>query len=201
MFVPLILKIGAKNILEGLIRVDPENESYYKKNYDDLINKFNEKIYGKELLSLIEVKKLDEFVLKGNFWEEIKKAGLEDKVGGWLQKAKPLNKIKVVNYHKMWVYFCRTFGMEISSYVEPKPGIPPSPKDVQKLINSIKVENVSLIFDTTYYREDQMKKISDATKIPYTQVPAFVGDMGTKDYFELIEKSLDLILSALKGKR
>jgi len=198
---PVHLKIGAKNILDGLIRVDPENESYYKKNYDDLINKFNEKIYGKELLSLIEVKKLDEFVLKGNFWEEIKKAGLQDKVGGWLQKAKPLNKIKVVNYHKMWVYFCRTFGMEISSYVEPKPGIPPSPKDVEKLINSIKVENVSLIFDTTYYREDQMKKISDATKIPYAQVPAFVGDMGTKDYFELIEKSLDLILSALKGNK
>ncbi len=198
---PVYLKIGAKNILEGLIRVDPENESFYKKNYEELIIKFNENLYGKELLELIDVEKLDSFLLNGNFWEEIKKLNLEDKVGGWLQKAKPLNKIKVVNYHKMWVYFCKTFGMEISSYVEPKPGIPPSPKDVEKLINSIKLENVSLIFDTTYYREDQMKRISEATKIPYAIVPAFVGDMGTKDYFDLIEKSLDLILKTLKEKK
>lgn len=197
---PIHLKIGSKNILNALIKIDPKNESYYKKNYEELIEKFNENIYGKELLSYIDVEKLDNFVLNGNFWEEIKKIALEEKVGGWLKKAKNLYNIKVVNYHKMWVYFCRTFGIEITAQIEPKPGIPPSPKDVQKIINSVKNENVSLLFDTTYYREDQMKRISESTKIPYAIVPAFVGDMRTSSYFDLVDKTIEILLKALERK-
>lgn len=197
---PIQLKIGSKNILNALIRIDPKNGDYYKKNYEELIEKFNENLYGKELLNYIDAEKLDSFVLNGNFWEKIKEMGLEEKVGGWLEKAKKLYKIKVLNYHKMWVYFCRTFGIEIKGQIEPKQGIPPSPKDVQKLINSIKNENVSLIFDTKYYRENQMKRISDSTKIPYAIVPAFVFDMSTSSYFDLVDKILEILLDALERK-
>ena len=42
-----------------------------------------------------------------------------------------------MTYHKNWVYFAQLFGLEEAGTVEPKPGIPPSPKHVRALIELI----------------------------------------------------------------
>ena len=40
----------------------------------------------------------------------------------------PYKGTKVVTYHRSWPNFAERFGLDVIGYVEPKPGIPPSPQ-------------------------------------------------------------------------
>src|SRR5262245_55866424 len=50
----------------------------------------------------------------------------------WKEQARTLGLSgkKIVTYHRSWSYFARAFGLEVVDFVEPRPGIPPSPNHV-----------------------------------------------------------------------
>jgi ABC-type Zn uptake system ZnuABC Zn-binding protein ZnuA len=58
---------------------------------------------------------------------------------------------KVVTYHRSFPNFAERFGLNIVDYVEPKPGIPPTPSHTLELINKMKQENVKLILVEPYF--------------------------------------------------
>ena len=45
----------------------------------------------------------------------------------------PYKGVKVVTYHRSWPNFTDAFGLDVIGYVEPKPGIPPSPSHTLEL--------------------------------------------------------------------
>jgi hypothetical protein len=59
--------------------------------------------------------------------------------------------LKLVTYHRSWPNFCERFGLEVMGYVEPKPGIPPSPSHTLELIQEMKRQNVKLILVEPYF--------------------------------------------------
>ncbi|MBI4484344.1 MAG: zinc ABC transporter substrate-binding protein, partial [Acidobacteria bacterium] len=59
----------------------------------------------------------------------------------WDQKMAPYRGRKVVTYHRSWPNFAKRFGLNVVDYVEPKPGIPPSPSHILELINQMRREN------------------------------------------------------------
>jgi zinc/manganese transport system substrate-binding protein len=192
---PLHMKMLAVNIFEALVRVDPAHREAYERNYAAFMDKMNASLYGADLLKEVEFQTLDAWLLEGTFWEKVKEKSLEEKVGGWLKRALPLRGRNFVNYHKNWAYFAHVFDIHIVDFVEPKPGIPPSPRDVNRFIGIVKDTDVVLLFDTPYYREDQLRRISDATGIPYAILPSSVGDMGTGSFYEVMDLALDKLLA------
>src|SRR5438552_1842140 len=46
---------------------------------------------------------------------------------GWQQKMAPYRGRKVITFHESWPNFAKYFGADVHGYVEPKPGIPPTP--------------------------------------------------------------------------
>ena len=47
---------------------------------------------------------------------------------GWEAAMAPYKGTKIVTYHRSWPNFAERFGLDVMGYVEPKPGIPPSPR-------------------------------------------------------------------------
>ena len=196
---PLHLRLALPNLTAALIRVDPVGESYYRKNAETLTGRLEEALYGAALLKAVPAAELDQWVLADDLDDRLKKRGLEGQLGGWLKKGAALRGLEVVNYHSKWAYLCQVFGMRVAAQVEPKPGIPPSPRDIMRLADSIKTSHVKLIFDASYYREDHMKRIADAAGIPYVIVPAFAGDQGTTDLFGYFDTLLERLVHAAGG--
>ena len=83
-------------------------------------------------------------------------------IGGWPRRAEALGRRrwrrtrapKVVTYHRSWPNFTERFGLDVIGYVEPKPGIPPSPSHTIDLIAEMKRQQVKVILRRAVLRPE-----------------------------------------------
>lgn len=199
---PVNWKIIARNITIGLIKVDPSNADYYKANRDEFINKVDRALYGDKLVDIFGGETLTQLLLNETLFDFLEKEyeghKLIDDLGGWLQEALPFRGKKVIAYHKNWAYFSDVFGLEIVGFIEPKPGIPPSAKHVQYMVNLIKEQNINLMLVASYFEKKSPQMISDKTNIKAVYLPLFVNsELGINDNFELMDYWIEQVKSSL----
>ena len=73
------------------------------------------------------------------------------KLREWSAKMAPYKGSKIIAYHNEWVYFERRFGLQIVDFMEPKPGIPPSPSQLVKVIKEIPANKIKVIISSPYF--------------------------------------------------
>jgi ABC-type Zn uptake system ZnuABC Zn-binding protein ZnuA len=115
---------------------------------------------------------------------------------GWEAKIAPYRNRKVITYHKSWPNFCERFGLDVVDYVEPKPGIPPTPSHTLDVINTMKRENVKLILVEPYFDLRTPNSIAQATGGEVVVLMPSVG--GVKEitsYFQLFDYDINLIVN------
>ncbi|MEO8367808.1 MAG: metal ABC transporter substrate-binding protein, partial [Candidatus Solibacter sp.] len=116
---------------------------------------------------------------------------------GWAAKMAPYKGRKVITYHRSWPNFCDFFGMVVADYVEPKPGIPPTPAHTLDLINLMKRESIHLILVEPYF--DLRTPNSIASQVGGQVVvlmPSVGGNKETPSYFQLFDYDINLLAGA-----
>lgn len=127
-------------------------------------------------------------------------ADLDVKLKEWEGKATALKGIKLVTYHNSWVYFAKRFNMELFGNIEPKPGLPPSPSHLERLISMMKEDRVPIIMVETYYPLHGPKMVAEKTGARLVVVPSSVGGLpGIKGYFDVFDYVLDHLVDAAKA--
>ena len=117
------------------------------------------------------------------------KARFELKRKEW--QALPLKGKRFVAYHKFFEYLAVEFGFEIIGYVEPKPGIPPSAGQMEKLVEMIKKAKPDAILSLSYYGQREVNFLSQKTGVKNVIVPHDVGETAkTMDWFSLMYEVL-----------
>jgi len=117
----------------------------------------------------------------------------------WLAAVAPYKGTKVVTYHRSFPNFAERFGLDIIGYVEPRPGIPPSPQHTLDLINEMKRQNVKIVLVEPYFDLKTPNAIGRETGAQVLVMPPSVG--GTKDvtdYFKLFDYDITLLVEAFK---
>jgi zinc/manganese transport system substrate-binding protein len=117
----------------------------------------------------------------------------------WLQMMAPYKGTKVVTYHRSFPNFAERFGLDIIGYVEPRPGIPPTPQHTLDLINEMKRQNVKLVLVEPYFDLKTPQSIGRETGGQVLVMPPSVG--GVKeitDYFKLFDYDINLLIEAIK---
>ena len=128
------------------------------------------------------------------------KKQLEARKVGWEKRAKSLglDGMKVVTYHRSWPYSAQAFGFEVVDFVEPRPGVPPTPKHVQELTELMKSQNVRLLIVEPYFDPKLPTQIAKNAGVAIVILPPSVGAIPeAKDYFSLFDAQLALIQKAL----
>jgi ABC-type Zn uptake system ZnuABC Zn-binding protein ZnuA len=201
---PLNLIIVAENITIGLEKIDPENSDYYRANLKNFQNKIDEKTFGNKLLKLMGGNLLTKLANNGTLIgflkaKEYKGKKLIDYLGGWLKEALPFRNRKIVDYHKNWIYFKELFRLQVIGHVEPKPGIPPSPKHVEELVKKMKADKVKVIFAANYFDENKVRNICNKVGAIPVIVPMTVdGAPNTENVFKLIDLWISELNKAFK---
>jgi zinc/manganese transport system substrate-binding protein len=118
----------------------------------------------------------------------------------WTAMMAPYKGTKVVTYHRSFPNFAERFGLDIVDYVEPKPGIPPTPQHTLDLINLMKRSNVKLVLVEPYFDLKTPNAIGRETGAQVLVMPPSVGGAkeATSDYFKLFDYDLDLLVNAIK---
>lgn len=118
----------------------------------------------------------------------------------WRAALAPYRGAKIVTYHNSWPHFVRRYGLDVIGYVEPKPGVPPSPSHVFNLISRMKAEKVRVIVMEPYFDRKTPQSIADRSGARLVVLYPSVGGAksGTDDYFSLFDTNIDTLVNALR---
>lgn len=115
----------------------------------------------------------------------------------WSQQMAPFHGREVVTYHNSWPNFAKRFGFQVVGYVEPKPGIPPSPRHTLELINYMREQNIKLILVEPYFDLKTPRAIARETGAEVlVLLPSVGGEKPVTDYFKLFDYDLGLLTAA-----
>jgi zinc/manganese transport system substrate-binding protein len=118
----------------------------------------------------------------------------------WKATMAPYKGLKVVTYHRSWPNFADAFGLDVMGYVEPKPGIPPSPSHSLELIQAMKKDNVKIIIVEPYFDPKTPNSIAAQTGAQVvTLAPSVGGEKEVTDYFKLFDYDIGKLVAAIKA--
>jgi len=182
----------ARNILAGLKRVSPANSEYFTTREKDFENRIYDALFGADLVRLLSGETLAKLDRDGKLFDFLrtqtyKGAPLADRLGGWLAQGQPFRGKEVACYHKEWDYFSREFAVPCFDYIEPKPGIPPTPRHVQEVITAMRDKKIQVLLSTNYYDRNQVLGVAQRTGAKAVIVPSNTGGSGgPATYFDLV---------------
>ena len=195
----------ARNILTGLKRVSPENAEYFTARAKDFEDRIYRALFGDELVKLLSGETLDDLDRQGKLFDflgakQYQGAPLASRLGGWLKQAMPFRGQEVACYHKEWDYFSRRYGLPCFDYIEPKPGIPPTPGHVLAVINAMREKHVQVLLSTNYYDRNQVQGVAKRTGAKAVIVPSNTGGQRRIDtYFDLMSLWITELVRAFGG--
>jgi zinc/manganese transport system substrate-binding protein len=160
---PLNGKVIARNIADGLERIDPSNKSFYEANLSAFYTKIDVKL--KE----------------------------------WVTKMAPFKGTKIIAYHNEWVYFEKRFGLQIVDFMEPKPGIPPSPSQLVKVIKEVQSNQIKVIISSPYFTTSSSDVVAKQTGVKELTLATSAGAFSSiKNYFDLFDYNINQLIAVLK---
>jgi ABC-type Zn uptake system ZnuABC Zn-binding protein ZnuA len=117
----------------------------------------------------------------------------------WDQDMAPYRGRKIVTYHRSWPNFAKRFGLDVVGYVEPRPGIPPTPSHTIELVNMMKRDNVKLMLIEPYFDLKTPNSVASMTNGRVVQImPSVGGKPEITDYFKLFDYDIRLIAQAFQ---
>jgi zinc/manganese transport system substrate-binding protein len=118
----------------------------------------------------------------------------------WRELMAPYKAAKIVTYHRSWSYFIDHFGLDVLGYVEPRPGIPPSPGHTIQLIHDMREKGVKVVLVEPYFDLKTPNQIARETGGQVLMLPPSVGgDKGVDDYVALLDYDVQKVVEALKA--
>lgn len=113
---------------------------------------------------------------------------LDKKIAEWENKMSKLKQKEMIFFHSSWIYFTDRFGLKIAGYVEPKPGIPPTPSHNAEIIRIIQQKKIKFIVTDVFYSDNAPNQIANITGAKVLKLPTQVyGIENINSYIEMMD--------------
>jgi zinc/manganese transport system substrate-binding protein len=124
---------------------------------------------------------------------------LNAKIAQWEKTMAPFKGQDVTAYHNSWLYFGKRFGLNIDLFLEPKPGVPPTPTHLAEVIGKMRADKVKLIIVDPYLNRRTAEVVAEKTGAKVLDVTQFPGGVkGTEGgYIQLIDYLVNSVAKAL----
>lgn len=120
----------------------------------------------------------------------------------WDAAMAPFKGLKIVTYHRSWTNFADRFKLDVIGFVEPKPGVPPSPQHTIDLIKAMKAQGIKVLLVEPYFDLKTPNSIGRETGATVLVMPPSVGgEKVITDYIKLFDYDVDLFVKAAGGAR
>ena len=124
-------------------------------------------------------------------------ARLDGKLKEWETKLAPLRSKPMVGYHNSWPYFARRFRLDFVHFIEIKPGVPPSPSHLARVIATMRARKVPIVVREPHEPERDVAFVAGKTGASIVVLAASVGALPrTDDYISLFDANVEALLSA-----
>jgi zinc/manganese transport system substrate-binding protein len=118
----------------------------------------------------------------------------------WDAEMAPYRGRKIVTYHNSITNFAKHFHLDVVGYIEPRPGIPPTPSHTIDLIGLMKRENCKVVLVEPYFDLKTPNSIGAATGARVmVYLPSVGGEKQVTNYFELFDYDIALMTKAFQS--
>jgi ABC-type Zn uptake system ZnuABC Zn-binding protein ZnuA len=191
----------ARLIRDKLIELRPERQKFFDERYADFRRRLGVALVGEALAKKYDVEKLALLSGAGKLADFLKSQGEESLLGGWFGLMMPYQGAKAVGDHNMWPYFARRFGISVVGFLEPKPGLPPTTKHLNELIESMRAQGVKVILANPYFDPRFAQFVAERTGAQVVSMAHMVGARaGTNDYISMVDYDVRQLAGALRGR-
>lgn len=127
-------------------------------------------------------------------------ARLEERLPGWRARLAPYQGRELVGYHNEWPYLMAFAGLRLEQFLEPKPGIPPTPKHVEFIERYIRDHGVPAIVQPTYFPKETAEVVAKRTGTRVVFLCHNVRELpACGDYLAMIDYNIAQLAAAMGG--
>jgi zinc/manganese transport system substrate-binding protein len=201
---PLNGIIIARNILAGLKRVSPENAQLFASREQDFEKRVLQATMGPRLVEVLTPATAYELLRSDKLYDFLARQKYQgkpllDQLAGWLKQSQAFRGKEMACYHKEWAYFSNRFKVECVTFIEAKPGIPPTPGHVQEVIQLMKQRKIPVLFASNYFDRKQIQQVAERTGAKAVIVPENTGGApGVNTYFDLVNSWVGSLATAFQ---
>jgi zinc/manganese transport system substrate-binding protein len=181
---------------QPISRAQGDIHSFGNPHYN--MNPENSRIMAETILE--KLKEVDP--KNASFYEENAKtfiSRLEEKISEWKKLCANFKGQEIISYHEDIAYFADFLGLKAEQFIEPKPGIPPTPKHLEFLEEYVKANHIKAIVMPTYYPKDAAEKLAQRVGAKVVTICQNVGEISsTEDTFSFFDYNFKQISEALK---
>jgi ABC-type Zn uptake system ZnuABC Zn-binding protein ZnuA len=199
---PLNGRIIARTIAMRLGDLFPEHAAAFQDNFKLFEHQLDVAMFGSLLVKQYGGDHLWSLLLEEKPLPDLASDGQNKESSGWYGRMKPYMGNSIVTYHRSWIYLAHRFGLQISTELEPKPGIPPSSKHLAKVVETIRTDQIRVILQEPFYSRKAADFVTRHTGTAVVICPNTVN--GSKDatsYLQLIDHIVGSLAVALERGR
>ncbi len=156
-------------------------------------------VIGETIAGALSLKDPDNAKFYEKQLEDFRKS-IIDAMEKWIVEYGELNGRELLYYHNTWPYFNYRFGLKALEFVEPKPGIMPTPNHVDHLVKLVRNKELKVLAMEPYFSNTAPRYLGEKTGIKVVILAPSVGAReGTESYLDMIEYNLKALKQALEG--
>ncbi|MET0401838.1 MAG: metal ABC transporter substrate-binding protein [Cystobacter sp.] len=129
------------------------------------------------------------------FTEDLNKA-----LPGWEKRLAALKGAPVIAYHRTTAYLAAWLGFDTIAYLEPKPGIPPTPSHVAQVLAQGRQRKARMVLREDYYPASTSKLVADKIPAPLVVLPGGTHFREGQTYLQRLEDLVTRLEKGLKGQ-
>ncbi len=124
-------------------------------------------------------------------------ARLDARLREWNVQVEALRGRPMIAYHSTWAYFARRFRLDFAAFIEPKPGVPPSPAHLAKMLRLMRDQDVRVVVRQPHEPERNARFLADSAGGTVAVLAGSVGALpAANDYFALFDTNIAALLAA-----
>jgi len=128
-------------------------------------------------------------------------ARIDSKLADWQKQLAPYRGVKIVTYHRDFIYLAQRFGLIIVDELEPKPGIAPSPAHLAQVIGEMKRANAKVILVQPFQNRKTAETVARQTGASVLDTPQQPGVSGTTTYFDMVDNIVRALATGLGAQK
>jgi len=112
---------------------------------------------------------------------------------GWEARLEDLRGEKVIAYHASFDYLADWLGFEVVEHIEPRPGIPPNPRHVARVLASARSNSVDIILQEAFYPESTSELIAERAGATLLRIPGGPSFRRGESYLDFMERVVGML--------
>lgn len=188
-------------IRDRLVSLRSDKKQFFDGRFKQFYDRTAQVLAGEKLAQKYGIDKIAVLFEQGRLGPFLKEQREESLLGGWFGTMLPYHGTKVVSDHNVWPYFAKRFGISVVGFLEPKPGLSPTTKHLQGLVEKMRSEGIKVILAIPYFDIRYAQFVSKNTDAKIISLANQVGALpDTEDYLRMIDYNIQHLSKALGSK-